>query len=143
MSTATIKAGSRYFKVNTDTAAITGFPYIELGPGNTSSSTGGLMIQFNPSELFAGDFVVMARTMGTAADAADIPFVPVPYRVGSLNNVAQVSVGGQGWPWATAAISTSAIIWVPTNCLSVVLVDGLTAGQMELTAWDMNGAPAL
>lgn len=135
-------AGARYFGVTTATALAEGFPYIEIGPGNTSSSTGGLMVQFNPDESFAGDFTVLVRTMGQAALDKATPFVPIPYRVGSLNNVAQIT-NGQGWPWSIANISTSAVIWIPTNGLTVVLMDGLTAGRMDLTSWDLNGAPAL
>lgn len=142
MAIATIKASNRFYRVSTKTADLAGFPYIELGPGNTSSSVGGLMIELNPSELFAGDFVVMARPSGAASDTNDTPFVPIPYRVGSLNNVAQV-VNGQGWPWSAANLSQSAIIWIPTNGLSIVFMDGLTAGTMDLTSWDLQGAPAL
>lgn len=142
MARQTINAGSRYFGVTTATANAEGFPYIELGPGNTSSSVGGLLVQFNPDELFAGDFAVLGRTMGQAALDKATPFVPIPYRVGSLNNVAQVA-NGVGWPWAIATISTSAVIWIPTNGLTVCLLDGLTAGRMDLTMWDLQGAPAL
>ena len=138
MARQTIYAGSRTFGVTLATAQMEGFPYIELGPGNTSSSTGGILVQFNPSEAFAGDFTVMGRTMGQAALDKATPFVPIPYRVGSLNNVAQA-----GWVWSVATISTSAIIWVPTNGLTVALLDGLDAGQMDLTSWDLQGAPAL
>jgi hypothetical protein len=142
MARQTIMAGSRTFGVTPATAQMEGFPYIELGPGNTSSSTGGLLVQFNPSENFVGDFAVLGRTMGQAAMDLGTPFVPIPYRVGSLNNVAQVT-NGIGWPWSVASISTSAIVWIPTNGLTIVLLDGLTEGRMDLTAWDLQGAPAL
>lgn len=142
MAIDTIYAGARQYKVTTATAQVPGFPYLELGPAGTTSGVSTFMVQFNPGEDFAGDFVVMGRTMGIAADAADVPFVPIPYRVGSLNNIAQV-VNGVGWPWSLDPISTAALIQIPANGLSVVLMNGLTAGSMQLTMWDLSGGSAV
>lgn len=139
MSLPTIHAGARYFKVTTATAQIPGHPYIEIGVAGTQTLTSTMIVQFTPSEDFAGDFAVLARTLGKAADTNDVPFIPVPYQVGNLNNVAQV-VDGRGWPWATAAIGQTAIIAVPASGLSLALLNGLTAGSMQITTWDVNGS---
>lgn len=137
MSIATIKAGARKYKVTESTARLDGHPYIELGPAGTSTLVSTFMVQFNPDENFAGDFVVMGRTMGVAADSVDVPFVPIPYRIVSLNNVAQ------DYDLVSAAIAGPALIQIPANGLSVVLINGLTAGSMQLTMWDLSGSSAV
>lgn len=140
----TIKGASRYFLVKPDISGVPGFPYLELGPGGTSSSVSMLMVQFNPTLGFDGSFVVLARPMGPAAADASIPFEPVPYRVGSLNNVAQIGTDGRGWPWSKDTITGTAIIQIPTNGLSVVLL--LTApsvGTCGIASWDLQGSSAV
>lgn len=137
MSIPTIHAGARFFRVNTNTAAVPGHPYIEIGVAGTNTLTSTMMVQFTPSVDFAGDFAVLGRTMGTAADANDIPFIPVPYRVVSLNDEAQ------GYEMSSALIAGSALIQIPANGLSLVLLNGLTAGEMKLTMWDVSGSSAV
>lgn len=137
MSIPTIKAGNRSYKVTTSTELMAGFPFLEIGPAGTTSFVSTLIVQFKPDENFAGDFVVMGRTLGTAADSADVPFVPIPYRVVSLNDVAQ------DYSMVSAPIAGSAMIQIPANGMSVALLDGLTAGSMQLTMWDLQGGSAI
>lgn len=136
-NTRTIKAGNRNYVVTTATANVDGWPLIEVGPAGTTTSVSTLMIQFTPSEDFVGNFVVMGRTLGQASQDADIPFAAIPYRRISLNGVAQ------DYALVNAPIAGAAIIQVPANGLTVVLTDGLTAGKMTLTMWDLAGSSAI
>lgn len=142
MSIATIPAGARSFLVNADTANRPGAPLIELGVAGTNALTSTLIVQFTLDSQFVGEFAVLARTMGTAADARDVPFVPVPYRVGNLNNSA-VLTNGLGWPWSVATITSSALIQIPANGLSIVLLSSCTAGSCQITTWDVSGGSAM
>lgn len=142
MSIPTIHAGARFYKVTPATADLPGNPFIELGVAGTQTLNSMMAIQFNPSVDFAGNFAIMARTMGAASDLNDTPFVPVPYRIGSLNDVAQITAG-QGWPWVSDLIASSALIFVPSSGLSICVLNGLSAGSMSITTWDVNGNSAV
>lgn len=137
MPPTTIHAGARSFLVTIDTANRPGHPYIELGVAGTNELTSTMIVQFTPDQNFSGNFVVMGRTLGTAADLASVPFVPVPYRLISLNDVAQT------YQMVSTAIAGNALIQIPANGLSIVLMNGLDAGTMQLTAWDVNGSSAI
>lgn len=134
MSIPTIRAGGRYFGVTPSTANTLGWPFIEIGPGGTGAGIGAVLIQFNPSLSFVGQFTVMSRPLGKAADDANTPFVPVYYRLASLNNVAQ--------PYTLQndpITSSSAQIVVPSPGTSIALLATCTAGQCDLTSWLLEG----
>ena len=135
--------GNRFYRVNVGTSQVPGFPYLELGPPGTTQTDGVMVIEFNPDLNFAGNFVVLGKILGQAALEKDTPFVPIPYRVGNLNGVAQVDTNGNGWPWSTAPISGAAVIRVPGGGLSIILEIGLDAGQMDITSWGLQGNSAL
>jgi hypothetical protein len=81
--------------------------------------------------------------MGVAAQGVDAPFQPIPYRVGSLNNVAQVNASGQGWPWSVAPIASLALISIPANGMSVALMFEAIAGRMDILSWGLQGSSAV
>jgi hypothetical protein len=134
MSIPTIRAGGRYFGVTPSIVSTPGFPFVEIGPGGTGAQVGAVLIQFAPSLDFVGQFIVMARPLGTAADVVDTPFVPVYYRLASLNDVAQ--------PYTLVSDpigAASAQIVVPSPGTSVVLLTTCSAGQCNLTSWLLEG----
>ena len=154
MAIPTINAGARRYLIQATTQNNPGWPLVELGPGGTTQQVSTMVIQFTPQAGWVGAFVVMARAMGTAADEVDVPFVPVPYRVGSLEDVAQVSAGEFGWPWAWDAtmnngaggvppITGNALIQVPCTGQSICLVVTRDAGECYVTPWGVQGSSAL
>lgn len=143
MAIRTINGAERYFGVTAATAGVSGFPYLEIGPAGTTQQTSTMMIQFNPNDQFAGNFAVLGKMLGQAAQDRNMPFVPIPYRVGSLNNIAQIDANGNGWPWSTALIAGPAVIRVPAAGLSVILLIGLDAGQMDICSWGLQGNSAV
>lgn len=144
MPISTIKAGARYYGVTPDHMAQAGAPFLELGPAGTAQQVSTMVVQFNPGDAgFTGSFIVVGRAMGIAAQTMDAPFEPIPYRVGSLNNAAQIDASGQGWPWSDDPITGPAIIQIPANGLSVALQFEATAGQMDIASWDLQGGSAM
>lgn len=141
MTIPTIKAGARYYGVTASTAEQAGAPFLELGPAGTSQQVSTMVVQFNPADAgFTGSFIVVGRAMGTAAQERNAPFEPIPYKVGSLNNVAQIDPTTlQGWPWSLAAITGPAIIQIPANGMSIGLQFECTTGQMDVMSWDLQG----
>lgn len=140
MAIATIKAGARYYRVTPATASQTGAPFLELGPAGTSLSVSLMMIQFNGTQLFDGLFNVMGRIMGPAADAVDVPFIPIPYRRVTINNVAQ------DYAFSTVPISGggATLIQVPANGMSIVLqMAAATLGTCDIVSWDLQGSSAI
>ncbi len=133
----TINASNRTFRVNAATATLPGFPFIEIGPAGTTTFVSTMMVQFNPDNLFAGNFVVMGKMLGQAADTAGMPFLPIPYRRVSLNNVAS------DYAMVSDAIAGPALIEIPANGMSIVILDGLDAGTMDLAMWDLQGNSAV
>src|ERR1700742_3619813 len=89
---------------------------LELGPAGTTTSVSTYVVQFNIDGSWSGSFVVMGRTMGTAADQANVPFEPIPYRRVSLNNVAQE------YAIVSDPIGTAAIIQAPATGMSIGLL---------------------
>ena len=139
MSIPTIKGAQRYYGVTPSSAEQAGSPFLELGPAGTTQQVSTMMVQFNPSD-FTGSFIVVGRMLGVTAQEKNIPFEPIPYRVGSLNNEAQIDPTTlQGWPWSIAAISGPAIISIPANGMSVALQFEATGGQMDVVSWDLQG----
>ncbi len=143
MAIRTIGGGERYYGVTTATVNVPGFPYLEIGPAGTTQQSSTMMIQFTPDLSFSGNFVVLGKMLGQVAQDRNTPFVPIPYRVGSLNNVAQVDSNGNGWPWSIAPIAGNAIIRVPSGGLSIILLIGLDAGRMDITSWGLQGNSAV
>ena len=141
MSIPTIKAGARYYGVTPTHATQSGAPVLELGPAGTTQQVSTMVVQFNPADGgFTGSFIVVGRLMGAAALDKNTPFEPIPYRVGSLNNEAQIDATTlQGWPWSAAAITGPAIIQIPANGMSIALQFAAEAGQMDITSWDLQG----
>lgn len=136
MSIPTIRAGGRYYKVTPGIVNVPGYPFIELGPGSTGKVTGYVTVQFAPSLDFQGQFIVVSRPFGGAADDVNTPFVPVMYKLLSLNDVAQPQTL-QGDP-----ISGAAQIVVQAPCTSIALLSTCAQGFCELTIWQGEG-PAL
>lgn len=142
--TPTIPAGSRYFRVTNQTDDLPGYPYLEIGPAGTTSVVSTLLVQINPSLGFDGQFAVMGRAVGQAAKDVNAPFEPIPYRVGSLNNVAQISADGQGWPWSKDVITGPAIILIPSTGMSVVLeLAAPDNGTCDVLSWDVQGPSSM
>lgn len=139
MAIRTITGAERYYGVNSTTANVPGYPYLEIGPAGTTQQVSTMMIQFNPDNLFTGNFVILGKMLGQAAQDKNMPFVPIPYRVGSLSNIAQIDANGNGWPWSLAAIAGPAIISVPADGLSIILLIGLDTGQMDICSWGLQG----
>lgn len=133
MSIATIKAGARRYVVTTSTANMAGWPFLELGPAGTTQQVSTMVIQFTPTVDFVGQFVVCGRNLGVAANEVDVPFVPVPYRRVNLNNLAS------DYTIVSDPISGVAKIAVPASGDSIALLCAISAGQMTITSWDLQG----
>lgn len=135
----TIKGADRYYKVANSTASQTGFPFLEIGPAGTTQGVSTMMIQFKPNANWNGSFVVAGRLLGTAADNANMPFVPIPYRRVMLADIAQ------DYAMVVDTITGSALIEVPANGLSICLVFtvGDAPGECEIASWDLQGPSAV
>jgi hypothetical protein len=133
MAILTTKASARLFTLGfKDDGNI-----IEFGPAGTNNQVGTMVLQFKSSIGAQFSVVVMGRVFGVAADSADMPFVPIPYRIISLNNVAQ------DYAIVADTIVTDALIQVPANGISVAVLAGWTSGTVAVAAWDMNGPGAI
>src|SRR5438034_7517987 len=130
MAIRTITGANRYYAVTTQTVNVLGYPYLEIGPAGTTQGDSVMMIQFNPDVNFAGNFIILGKMLGQAAQDKNIPFAPIPYRVGSLNDIAQLDINGNGWPWSIAPITGAALIRLPSGGISTIIEIGLEAGQM-------------
>lgn len=108
---------------------------LTIGPAATTTSIGTMVIQFNPDVASNFSVVVMGRCWGQAAKDQDVPFVPISYRVASLNNVAQL------YELAIAAISQSALIQIPGNW-EIGLLVSCSAGECSMTSWPLLGNSA-
>lgn len=142
MAIETIKAGSRFYRIKDGIQAISGFPFLEIGPAGTTQLVSTMMVQLNPSEAWSGSLIPVARIMGAAANDVDTPFEPIPYRVGSLANIAQIT-DGLGWPWSLAPLTGPAIIAIPANGLSIAFLVSRDAGELDVTSWDLHGGSAM
>lgn len=124
------KVSNRVFTI---TSAVNG-DILELGPGSTTQFAGFMAIQFNPDLTFAGEVVVLGRLTGAAAEAAELPFLPVPYRRVTVNNVAS------DYTFVSDAISGATKILVPAGMDSIALLVACTAGSMDVVSWDLQGS---
>lgn len=109
-------------------------PVLEIGPAGVASQAGIMTIQFTPTLDFDGQFVVVGRCVGTAAETAQAPFVPIPYRRVSLNNEASDRA------LVSDPINGTALIEVPANGITVGLIAAWAAGQCDVLSWDVSGS---
>lgn len=105
---------------------------LSIGPGSTSSSVGTMVIQFNPdaSSDFSG--VIMGRCWGQAAKDQDVPFVPIPYRRCTVNNVAS------DYAIVSDPVSGATLIQIPANWEIGILV-AASAGECSMCSWNLPG----
>lgn len=111
---------------------------LSLGPASTSAMVGTFIIQFNPGVDSDFNAVVMGRCWGPAAQdptlaGGAVPFMPIPYRIASLNNVAK------DYAIVSATISQPALIQVPANWEIGLLVSA-TAGKCAVCSWNLPGS---
>ncbi len=138
MAITTIHASNRHYHVVPATALVPGFPFLEIGPAGTTTLVSTLAVQFAPSVGFDGQFIVEGHLMGTPAGNVNAPFGPIPYRRVTLNNIAQL------YELVTDAITTSALIQIPANGLTVALqMTTPTAGYCDVLVWDLQGSSAI
>lgn len=133
MAIQTKKAGARRVTLGVpDDGAL-----VEFGPAGTNNQVGVMTLQLK--SLMGATFVaqVMGRVFGVAADEVDVPFVPIPYRIVSLNNVAQ------DYSIVSDQITTDATIQVPANGLSVAILFSCSFGSVIVSGWDMVGPSAV
>lgn len=125
-------ASSRMFVVGTkDDGTI-----LEMGPASTTSGVGTFVFQFNPDLTWQGALYVMARLTGAAAAAANLPFLPVPYRRVTVNNVAS------DYAFVSDAITGATKIHIPSNMDSIGFLVDCDAGSLTIIGWDLLGPSA-
>lgn len=130
----TKKLGSRKVVINASTLADTPDRILELGPAGTTQQVSTLMIQFVPDLSWNGEVVVVGRMVGQAAQDGNAPFVPVPYRIVSLDNVAA------DYAMVSDAITGTATIQVPTNGMTIGLLGAADpVGSLTAYPWDLQG----
>ncbi len=110
-----------------------------LAYGNTSDEnpSGAFSMQFCPSEDFVGEFAVLGRVPGISTSDTSVPWMAFPYRLFSLNNVAQDFTTAR-----TAVISGTTAIHIPANGWAVGLLVNCTAGSCMIYSAHMEGAAA-
>lgn len=108
--------------------------HVEIGPGSTPQFVGTMVLQFNPDVAFVGSMVVLARLTGPAAQEADLPFLPVPYRRVTVNNVAS------DYTFTADQINGPSKIQVPSNMDSIALLVECTAGSCTVICQDLQGS---
>lgn len=111
---------------------------LTFGPASTSSSVGTFIMQFNPDVDSDFSAVVMGRCWGPAAQDPNlaggaVPFVPIPYRIASLANVAK------DYAIVSATIATAALIQIPANWEVGLLVTA-TLGSCSVCSWNLPGS---
>lgn len=131
MSQATKPISSRSYQITPDDDGL----ILDLGPASNSQSVGTFVIQFNPDVDCDYTVAVMGRTWGAAAAAADVPFLPIPYRRVTLNNVAS------DYAIVSATVSGASMIQVPANWAIGLLVS-CTAATCRVVSWDLPGNSA-
>lgn len=106
---------------------------LDLGPAGTESFVGTYVFQFNPDVQWNGSIAVLARLTGAAAQSANLPFLPVPYRRVTVNNVAS------DYTFVFDQISGATKIQVPSNMDAIGFLVSCTAGTMSYVGWDLHG----
>lgn len=105
---------------------------LTFGPASTSSQVGTFVMQFNPDVDSDFQAVVMGRCWGQAAKDLGVPFMPIPYRIASLNNVAK------DYAIVSAVITAPALIQIPANW-EIGLLIAATLGTCAVCSWNIPG----
>lgn len=130
---ATKKVGARRVSITASAVAESPEGILELGPAGTQQQVSTMALQFNPDLAWSGEVVVVGRSLGVAAQDAQAPFLPIPYR--------RVNVGGLASDYALVSdpITGTAMIQVPANGLTIGLLCAVGTGVMTVLAWDLQG----
>src|SRR5690349_5204489 len=106
--------------------------------GNTSDEnpSGAITAMFVPDSLWNGQAVVVGRAPKISTADVTVPWVPIPYRRITLNNVGQdyALVGD------VLTLTGPTLIQIPANGLMVGLLFAVTAGTCALRTAVMDGA---
>jgi hypothetical protein len=84
---------------------------------------GAWSVQIVPDGLWVGNVVVLGRERGRGPNTDSVGFVPIPYRLISLNNLAS------DYRMVSDTISQNALIQIPAAGLSIGLLVACSAGQ--------------
>src|SRR5262245_12788660 len=104
---------NRYYKIGTkDDGNI-----LEVGSGSTGAKVGVMVFQFNPDINWVGSIAILGRLTGITAVAVALPFLPIPYRQVTINNVAS----DYSFSSAVLVITSGTKIQVPSNMDSIGL----------------------
>lgn len=131
------KISSRTYKI---TSADHG-NFLELGPAATSGQMGAFVLQFDPAAGWDGTLVLYARPFGQAADATNVPFLPVPYRRIALG--AGNAVVAADYQLVSDALVGEALIQVPANGLSIAILVAASQGACTMVSWPLQGTSAI
>ncbi len=123
----------RYFVVKPDDDG----DIADMGPAGTAALVATYTIQFIPSADFAGQFAVLGRVAGNAAQTAGVVMATIPYRRINVNGVAS------DYNIVTDVISGPGIIQVPANGLAVGLLIACSAGTCTVISADLSGPSAI
>lgn len=104
---------------------------LEIGPAATSQSIGTMVIQFNPTAGCDYEVVLMGRVFGQ--NGVDFPYMPVPYRRVTLDNVAS------DYAIVIDNITGASMIQVPANWALAFQVSCAT-GTCAVASWDLLGS---
>lgn len=105
---------------------------LTLGPAATSSSVGTFVIQFNPDQDSDYSVSVVGRVWGPAAQDKQVPFLPIPYRRCTIDNVAS------DYAIVSDAITGASMIQVPANW-EIGLLTSCGAGTCAVVSWNLQG----
>lgn len=108
--------------------------YAQWGNTSDENPSGAWMLYFRPSLDFAGEFIVSGRPPRIQTSDTSVPFLPIPYRRVTLNNVAS------DYAMVDDAVSGASIVHIPANGISVALLINCTAGSCMVYAQKMEGA---
>ena len=109
--------------------------FVELGTGAADDEVGAVCIQFAPTIDFVGEFIVMGRNRKSPAQSVTAPFLPIPYiRVNVANVASDRAI-------SSATITTTGMIEVPANGLSVAVLMSCSAGSCTLYLTRLAGTP--
>jgi hypothetical protein len=108
---------------------------LTFGPASTSSLVGTFIMQFNPDVDSDFSAVVMGRCWGQFAKDRGVPFMPIPYRIASLGNVAK------DYAIVSDTITKPALIQIPANW-EVGLLVAVTRGACSVCSWNLPGSSA-
>jgi hypothetical protein len=109
--------------------------------GNTSDEdgNGAMQFTFSPDVDFiaaGGAIVVMGRTMGISTTDTTVPFMPIPYKRVTVNNVAS------DYAVSSATITGPGLIHVPANGMAIGLLFSIPNGTVTIGNKVVAGAAA-